>query len=136
MDDIKLSIRSKRSEVVAFLNDLKELLSNENFDIRSDIMVIRKTKLNDPTHSTPFTLIDLEYDIRDVVERLKELKISEYSETLIDKDNSNPPFLFVFGKGINNKLVYIKLKIRKENLNHVICVSFHYAKDAMSFPYA
>lgn len=36
----------------------------------------------------------------DVVERLKELTIREYSETLIDKDDLNPPMLFVFGKEI------------------------------------
>lgn len=57
-------------------------------------------------------MLDLDYDTSDIVERLKELTLAEYSETLIDKDDSNPPLLFVFGKSIDNKLVYIKLKIK------------------------
>ena len=43
-------------------------------------------------------MVDLEYDIEDVVERLRELTVGEYSETLVDKDDINPPLLFVFGK--------------------------------------
>ncbi len=100
------------------------------------MVLIRKRKPDDLSHSTPFTLVDLSYDIHDVVERLKELQISEYSETLIDRDDSFPPYLFVFGKDINKKLVYIKLKIRETDKKRVICVSFHYAKNAMTFPYA
>ena len=63
-------------------------------------------------HSTPYTLLDLDYDIEDVVDRLKELTVEEYSETKIDKDDLDPPLLFVFGKNINRKLIYIKLKIK------------------------
>ena len=51
--------------------------------------------------------------------------------TLLD-----PPLLFVFGKNINRKLIYIKLKIKGDQERHVLCVSFHYAKDKMKFPYA
>lgn len=70
--------------------------------------------------------------------RLKELTVVEYSETKIDKDDLTPPLLFVFGKDINRRLVYMKLKIKKkENLRkHILCLSFHYAKKKMKFPYA
>ena len=87
-------------------------------------------------HSTPYTLLDLDYDIEDVIDRLKELTVEEYSETKIDKDDLDPPLLFVFGKNINRKLIYIKLKIKGDQKRHVLCVSFHYAKDKMKFPYA
>lgn len=79
---------------------------------------------------------ELEYDSEDVVERLKELSLQEYVETLIDKDDDKPPLLFVFGKDINNRLVYIKLKIKGETTKRVLCLSFHYAKHKMTFPYA
>lgn len=59
----------------------------------------------------------------------------EYSETKVDKDDVNSPILFVFGKDINGKLIYVKLKIRNQQ-KQVVCVSFHYAKDKMEFPYA
>ena len=134
--DIFLSTQSKKREVIAFLEELKELLGKEDFDIDSDLTLIKKKKINDEEHSTPYTLLDLDYDAWDVVERLKELTVAEYSETKIDKDDLAPPLLFVFGKDINRKLVYIKLKIKGDQRRRVLCVSFHYAKDPMKFPYA
>lgn len=64
-------------------------------------------------YSTPYTLLDLEYDVSDIVERLKELTIREYSETLVDIDDVQPPLLFVFGKDINNKQIYIKIEDKR-----------------------
>jgi hypothetical protein len=94
---IKLSTQSKENEVTDFLEELQGILSKENFDIDADITLIRaKKKKEDELYSTPYTLLDLDYDTYDVVERLKELTVKEYSETLIDKDDINPPLLFAF----------------------------------------
>lgn len=136
MIEIVLSIQSKKREVIAFLKELKEILENDTFDIDTNFTLIKKKKPNDEEHSTPYTLLDLEYDVWDVVERLKELTVSEYSETRIDKDDQNPLLLFVFGKDIKGKLVYVKLKIKGEQNRRVLCVSFHYAREQMNFPYA
>ena len=133
---IFLSTLSKKREVVAFLKELKDILGKEDFNIDSDFILIKRKKTDDEEHSTPYTLLDLDYDMWDVVERLKELTVSEYSETKIDKDDLNPPLLFVFGKEINKKLVYVKLKIKGDQKRRVLCVSFHYARDPMKFPYA
>lgn len=133
--DIFLSIQSKKREVITFLEELKELLEEETFDADSDLILIKKKKPDDEEHSTPYTLLDLGYDTWDVTERLKELTVAEYSETKIDKDDLNPPLLFVFGKDINRKLVYVKLKIKESEKKRVLCVSFHYARDPMTFPY-
>jgi hypothetical protein len=135
---IFLSRISKRQEVLAFLEELKAFLKGNDFDIDHDLILIKKKKIDDEEYSTPYTLLDLDYDSEDVVNRLKELTVAEYSETKIDKDDLNPPLLFVFGKDINRRLVYMKLKIKKkENLRkHILCVSFHYAKEKMKFPYA
>ncbi|MCR5530604.1 MAG: hypothetical protein K6F26_02000 [Lachnospiraceae bacterium] len=118
------------------MTELKGLLNRETFDIDSDFWLIRARKPADEEHSTPYTLLDLEYDAEDVVKRISELTISEYSETLIDKDNLDPPLLFVFGKDIKGKLVYIKMKIKGEEKRQVLCVSSHYARERMEFPYA
>ena len=107
-----------------------------DFNIDTDFILIRKNKKDDLEHSTPYTLLDLDYDIKDVADRLKELTVEEYSVTKIDKDDLEPPLLFVFGKEINRKLVYIKLKIKGDQKRYVLCVSFHYAKNKMRFPYA
>ena len=135
---IFLSRISKRQEVLAFLEELKAFLKGNDFDIDHDLILIKKKKVDDEEYSTPYTLLDLDYNSEDVVNRLKELTVVEYSETKIDKDDLNPPLLFVFGKDINRRLVYMKLKIKKkENLRkHILCVSFHYAKEKMKFPYA
>lgn len=136
MTIIFLSIQSKKKEVIAFLDELKAFLGRDNFNINTDLTLISKKKQSDERQfSTPYTLLELDYDAGDVVERLKELTVEEYSETKIDKDDLNPPLLFVFGKNIDDKLVYVKLKLKRDK-KHVLCVSFHYAKDKMIFPYA
>lgn len=133
---IFLSTQSQKKEVSAFLDELKLLLESANFNIDADFVLICKHKQGkDQTYSTPYTLLDLDYNAEDIVNRLKELAIAEYSETKIDKDDVNPPLLFVFGKEINNNLVYIKLKIKENQQRYVLCVSFHYAKENMLFPY-
>ena len=134
--NILLSSKSKRKEVVAFLDELHKLLESDDFVIDTDLILIRKEKQGDnQKFSTSYTLLELDYDTEDVINRLKELKTEEYSETKIDKDDMNPPLLFVFGKDISGKLVYVKLKIRGQQ-KKVVCVSFHYAKEKMEFPYA
>ena len=135
---IFLSRISKRQEVLAFLEELKAFVKGNDFDIDHDLILIKKKKVDEEEYSTPYTLLDLDYNSEDVVNRLKELTVAEYSENKIDKDDLNPPLLFVFGKDINRRLVYMKLKIKKkENLRkHILCVSFHYAKEKMKFPYA
>ncbi len=132
---IFLSYQSKKRDVVAFLDKLHKLLESDEFDINTDLNLVRKKKQgDDKKFSTPYTLLDLDYDVDDVVNRLKELRVEEYSETKIDKDDVNPPILFVFGKDINGRLIYVKLKIRNQQ-KQVVCVSFHYAKDKMEFPF-
>ncbi len=137
MNTIFLSIQSKKKEVIAFLDELSAILGKDDFDIDTDLTLIRKKKRDEKQKfSTPYTLLDLDYDAEDVIARLKELTIKEYSETKIDKDDLNPHLLFVFGKDINKKLVYVKLKIKGNQKRHVLCVSFHYAEGKMTFPYA
>lgn len=108
---IKIPIQSTKKDVKNFLNELMTILNSQNFNEDNDLIIIRSTK-DDIQFSTRYLMLDLDYDTSDIVERLKELTLAEYSETLIDKDDSNPPLLFVFGKSIDNKLVYIKLKIK------------------------
>jgi hypothetical protein len=132
---IKITINSKKNDVIAFLEQLQSILLDPNFDIDNNMILISKKKTQEKEiYSTPYTILDLDYETSDIVERLKELTVQEYSETLYDRDDDNPPLLFVFGKDINCKKVYIKLKI-KDFKKKVLCLSFHYAEHAMNFPY-
>ncbi len=131
---IKIPIRSEKKDVKAFLEELKEVLGAEDFNTDNNLLIIKSSK-DEIEYSTDYTIADMDYDSADVVERLKELTVAEYSETLVDKDDDKPPLLFVFGKDVNSKLVYIKLKIKGETTKRVLCLSFHYAKHDMEFPY-
>jgi hypothetical protein len=132
--DIRINIQSDKKDVKVFLKELKDILNSEKFNTGEDMIVV-KSKKDEIEYSTEYLMVDLDYDESDIVERLKELTLDEYSETLIDKDDDKPPLLFVFGKDINNRLVYIKLKIKGEKSKKVLCLSFHYAKHTMPFPY-
>lgn len=134
MTDIRINIQSDKKDVKVFLKELKDILNLEKFNTGEDMIVV-KSKKDEIEYSTEYLMVDLDYDESDIVERLKELTLDEYSETLIDKDDDKPPLLFVFGKDINNRLVYIKLKIKGEKSKKVLCLSFHYAKHTMPFPY-
>ena len=73
---------------------------------------------------------------RKVEEILSSLRVSDFSEARLDADDPNPPILMIFGKKINNREIYIKIKNREsEDLHQVICVSFHYSQWEMMYPY-
>ena len=134
---IKLTpIRSEKKMVEDFLIELHEILHNPKFHIDTDFIFICKKKASESEeYSTPYTMMELEFDTSDVLQVLDTLTIEDYSESLFDKDNDNPPILYVFGKVIQEKEVYIKLKIRKAESGMIVCVSFHYARHKMTYPY-
>lgn len=117
-------------EVVAFLKELKEVLTDETFDVSKDLDILLKKSTGSPIdpYTTFNTLQALGFDRHDVLTQLLALDISEYLETLTDdRDNSLPPF-FVFGRTIKTREVYIKIKIRDRVRCKVFCVSFHFAR--------
>ncbi len=138
MADIKLKVNTNEREVEHFLESVHTILDSEEFDIHKDVTVILSTKSDElMMFSNYYTIVDLEYDISDIVERIKELIVSDFSERIVDKDDLEPPALFVFGKEINKKQVYIKLKIKNNERNgRVLIISFHYAEHKMLFPFA
>lgn len=117
---------ASKSDVKNFLKELKEVLNSKNCNL--DILSKKKTEKSDDPFTTENTMLDLDYNTDDVKNELRLLCEKEYLETIIDdKDASRPPF-WVFGKEINNKEIYIKVKIRDKVNNRVFCVSFHYAR--------
>lgn len=134
----KIPIRSSKKEIEDFLIELREILDVKYFDINRNFLLIRSHRSHGEHHySTSQTLIDLDYAQEDVVARLRELSVSEYYETLLDRDDEHPPYLFVFAKNINGRQVYIKIKIKEGYAQKVLCVSFHFAQyEMIDFPYA
>lgn len=109
-------------EVQAFLNDFHLKLKIWDILYRDD----RKKNIQ--------TLLDLEITKAQRRETIESLIFVDYSEgPLADILNDNVP-LWVFGKMLKKKLIYIKITLGSLN-NPVICISFHEAEHAMSFPF-
>jgi hypothetical protein len=134
---IGFSVQSHKKDIMAFLEEMNAIFQDPGFQCSRDLTIIKaKKSAEKEVYSTSYTLLDLDYNSEDVMEKLKELTFHDYSETLVDRDDLNPPFLFVFGKDINGRQVYIKLKIKGDRLRHILCVSFHYAEYEMQLPFA
>ena len=123
-----MEIESSKKDLCKFLEDMHGILLDKEFDASKDLYMILTAK-------NKAALLDLEFNILDVVEVLKSLTEKEYSHTLLDRGDSNPPLLYVFGKKINDKCLYIKIKIKGELNNKVLCLSFHYAEYDLKYPY-
>ena len=115
-----------------FLNRLKNYINPSDFDINSDLFL--SAGRNRQNYNT---LLMLDLDNEDVVGHLASLGLANYSHTFLDKDNNDPPYLFVFGKYISGKLIYIKIKLRNIGVRKkkIVCISFHEALYPMDFPF-
>lgn len=133
-DDDGHTICSKY-EINNFLEKLAWRLDSPYFDPEKDLVVQRLKENDDVEFSNINTLISLGYDNFDIANTLNELEVGDYSHSIRDKVDKEPPFLHVFGKIISNRMIYIKLKMKEYPKKKVICVSFHYARKELSFPY-
>lgn len=135
---METSYCSKKEEVEEFLQMLKEILTNKNFDINRDFDILfrKKNESKEDPYITSNTLAALNYDREDVKNELLKLKIFNYVETLVDIKDVSGPRLYVFIKEIEKREVYIKVKIREFKNRQVFCISFHFARfKNLKYPY-
>ena len=129
-----------RGIVELFLEELKKILNSAQFRPKKDLMIVlRKTgEESDDSYTTINTMLELNYDTSDVVNRMRELMAGEYLESLIDDKGERLPPFFVFVKTINSKKVYIKVKISSIEKRKVLVMSFHFLRYPLntSLPYA
>ena len=67
-------------------------------------------------------------------EIISSLKAEDYSQGPLEEQMHGILPMWVFGKKIKQKEVYIKISMGTEN-NGVICISFHIAEHPMSYPF-
>lgn len=129
---------SSKKDIKNFLKNVSDIISNESFDINTDFQIILTKQKDDPLsiYTTQNTLLDLNYDTTDVLREIQSLTVEDYSETMIDDKRKGFNLLHVFGKLINGKEVYIKIGFKKEKNDVIFCISFHYSKYKMNYPYA
>lgn len=98
----KIPIKSSKTAVQELLNSVYKIIDDSNFNIDKHFRLIRSEK-DDVKHSTPYTLLDLEYDAEDVIKTIRQLTVQEYSETLFDRDDKHPPTTVCFWKRYKSK---------------------------------
>ena len=109
------------NEINAFLNDFKAKLGIWGIVFRDD----RGKNFQ--------TLLDLDITSNYRIEVLKDLKKEDYSEGPLEEKFYNLSPMWVFGKIVKQKEIYIKITLGNAGIN-VICISFHIAEHAMSYP--
>jgi hypothetical protein len=125
-------------QVSSFLTELKQALRSDEFDCISDLDVLinKKTDSENVGYTTKETMAELAYNKKDIYNELLSLTEQDYHNTVVDDIDMSLPKFYAFGKLIQNKEVYIKVKIRSRVNRKIFCVSFHFAKFFVSKPYS
>lgn len=108
-------------EISLFLNDFKEKMKFWDVLFRDD------------RGKNAQALVDLELRPIERKNILGELDVKDYSEGPIEEKLYNGADMWVFGKLVKKKEVYIKITMGAVN-SAVICISFHLAEHKMQYP--
>ena len=111
-----------KQEVEKFLKELK---------VKIDIFGIL---FLDDRGKNQQTLHDLEISPAKRKGIIKSLKTEDYSEGPLDEKMRGILPMWIFGKQIKKKEIYIKMSMGIEN-SKAVCISFHIAKHPMNYPY-
>ena len=111
----------RESEVATFLNDFKEKMKFWDVLFRDD------------RGKNTQALVDLE--IRPIERKaiLNAIETKDYSEGPLEEKMYGGADMWVFGKIVKQKEVYIKITIGPMG-SSVICISFHLAQHKMNYP--
>ncbi len=109
-------------EVTSFLRNFKEKMKFWDVLFRDD------------RNKNAQALIDLELRPIDRITVLETLDIKDYSEGPLTETLYKGADMWVFGKTVKKKEVYIKITMGAMN-SSVICISFHLAQHKMNYPF-
>lgn len=112
---------STEEDVASFLKDFKEKLKFWDVLFR------------DERGKNMQALADLELRPIDRKAILETLEVNDYSEGPLEEILYRTADMWVFGKTIKQKEVYIKITMGLMN-SAVICISFHLAEHTMNYP--
>jgi len=112
---------STELEVSSFLRDFKEKMKFWDVLFRDD------------RGKNAQTLVDLELRPTERKAILETLEIKDYSEGPLEEKLYGGADMWVFGKTVKGKEVYIKITMGVMG-SSVICISFHLAQHKMQYP--
>lgn len=113
---------ASKQEVEKFLKELK--VKMEVFDIL----------FLDDRGKNMQTLHDLEISPARRKEIIAHLRPEDYSEGPLEEKMRGILSMWIFGREVKQKEVYIKVSMGTEN-SHAVCISFHIAGYPMNYPY-
>lgn len=101
-----------------------------------DLTTLSIPSRKDPASKTSICMRRLGYTPSDVLAVIHSLEVRHYSEGPKRDDKGRQHDLWVFGKVVEGKLIYIKFTVFYDNDAVMgICVSFHEPEREMAFPY-
>ncbi len=112
---------STEAEVTSFLKDFKEKMKFWDILFRDD------------RGKNTQALVDLELRSVDRKTIIEALETKDYSEGPLEEKLYGGADMWVFGKTIKKKEVYIKITMGAMS-SSVICISFHLAQHKMNYP--
>lgn len=80
------------------------------------------------------TLHDLEISPAKRKEIIANIRLEDYNEGPLEEKMRGILPMWVFGKEVKQKEVYIKISMGMEN-SSAVCISFHIAEHPMNYPY-
>jgi len=108
-----MAVQSSQADVEKILADMRSALLQKKY-----VWIDRKKNKD--------TIADLGIMMSDVWDELFDLKYSDYrSGPEIDRDLPDSDKLWIFKKGINGQVIYIKFKVEYQKDGQVRLISFH-----------
>ena len=113
---------SKKTEVRNFLKELKEIITSS----KGIYFVSRKERYKN--------LAELGFTKKNAEDEILSLSVLDFCSKEEDKDRQG--HVWIFGKEIGNKGIYIKLKIDQAgNEKKAKCISFHPAQHTLNYEF-
>lgn len=112
---------SKQQEVELFIKELQNKVT-----IFSIVFIDERQK-------NAQTILILEISPAKRTEIIKELNAEDYSEGPIKEELRGYEQMWVFGKLVRKREIYIKISLGHFN-NSAVCISFHIAEHKMKYP--
>jgi hypothetical protein len=114
---------------MALIDSIKQFLKDFKLKLKIyDIIFL------DSRNKNLQTLLDVEIKPMERRKVIENLKAEDYSEGPISDQNFVGSELWVFGKQLKNKEIYIKISMGLPN-KKTICISFHIAEFPMKYPF-
>lgn len=116
---------NERDRVSAYLQQIKDTIANPVTEV-GWVLVLRPENKE--------CILQLGFKKQDIKDTILGLSVEDYCEGPC-KDHDIPGELWIFGKVIDGKLIYIKIKLASfGTLRMVRVISFHFALHALTFP--